>query len=114
MFLPGRQIVMPDPQHPDREKIFAVVLGLAGPWARLRRKWPGRTADSGLGRSAQVRQTEYGAAADVVAPQTVQDLAHSCRGEQFGAEGGAVLGAEPNMVGVASLPLPAELSFFVP
>ncbi|PAK25905.1 hypothetical protein CJD44_13770 [Streptomyces sp. alain-838] len=35
-------------------------------------------------------------------------------GEQFGAGGGAVLGAESNMVRVASLPLPAELSFFVP
>lgn len=51
----------------------------------------------------------------MVAPRRVQGLVHSCRGEQFDAGGDAVLGArKSNMATVASLPLPTELSFFVP
>ncbi len=50
----------------------------------------------------------------MVAPRRVQGLVHLCRGEQLDA-GGDVLGArKSNMATVASLPLPAELSFCVP
>ncbi|MER7962183.1 hypothetical protein [Streptomyces ardesiacus] len=39
--MPGWQIVMPDPQDPDRENKFAVVWGLEVPRARLRVPEPG-------------------------------------------------------------------------